>query len=71
MLTQLFLEDQDVALMVDLLRNEREELPSELRRTDTPAVHEMLKQRQMRVNDLLHKLEYEADVQCSNAAVPD
>jgi hypothetical protein len=70
MLTQVFLEDQDVALIVDLLRSEREELPTELRRTEQAALHDSLKQRLSRVNELLHKFEHEGSVECSNVGMP-
>ena len=55
--TQPVLSECEWRLVAELLRAEREELPVEIRHTDSPHVHEELQERMRTVNEVLRKIE--------------
>jgi len=57
MTNQFALTDSETQLLLDLLREYRRELPTEIRHTDSPRVHDALKKRVEEVDALIHKLE--------------
>ena len=58
MTDQISLSDPELQVMRDLLEEYRRELPSEIRRTDTPRVHDELQERMKVVDGLIEKLRH-------------
>ena len=50
--------DQEMQLLRNLLQAERDELPSEIRRTDTIEVHDKLQERLKVVDGLIEKFSH-------------
>ena len=50
--------DEEIQLVLDLLQEERRELPPEIRHTDTARVKEDLEKRLQLVNALIQKLQH-------------
>jgi hypothetical protein len=61
MMDQPHLNERDWQLVLELLENERRDLPNEIRRTDTPRVHDDLQERMRTIDDLIERLR-EAEV---------
>lgn len=49
--------EQEIELLVDLLRREREELPAQIHHTDSHDLRERFRQRQQTVESLLERLQ--------------
>jgi len=50
------LNESDWSLLLDLLENERRNLPPEIHHTDAPQMHEDLQQRLKKISDLIERI---------------
>jgi len=57
---QLQISEQEQRLILDLLRAERDELPTEIHHTDNPDMSDQLKQRMDLVDGLINRLQASA-----------
>jgi hypothetical protein len=56
------LSDMEREIILGLLEEERRELPTEIRRTDTMQVHDQLQERMKAVDDLIARLHKHAPI---------
>ena len=57
MIETLTLSEMEREVILGLLEEERRELPSEIRRTDTMQVHDQLQERMKTIDDLIMRLQ--------------